>query len=43
MVAAATYDPGMDGEALVLFDRVACLASTIVFADGGVMEWSVGG
>jgi len=32
----------MDGEAFVLFDQAACLTSTSVLADGGVMQGSVG-
>jgi hypothetical protein len=32
----------MDGEGLVLSDQAAYLTSTAVFAEGGIMQWSVG-
>jgi len=39
--AAGPYHPSMDGEGFVLFGRAAYLTSTTVFADGGIMQWSV--
>jgi len=40
--AAGPYHPSMDGEGLVLFGRAANLTSTTMFADGGIMQRSVG-
>ena len=40
--AAATYHPSIDGAGFVLSDQAACLSSTTVLADGGIMHGSVG-
>jgi hypothetical protein len=40
--AAAAYDPSMNGEGFVLSDQAAYLTSTGVWAEGAVMQRSVG-